>query len=652
MMSRKTEHETGKNKSHFRDICDYINDAIFVYDLTERKIIDANRRACEMYGYSYAEITTKGLAELSSESAPYSSKKAAEIINNAASGEHQLFEWHAKDKNGRLFWVEISLRLASVGEQKRIIAIVRDITERKKAEETINKLNKSLESRLIALTQPVGDVSNIQLADLFNMDELQKIQDAFADATGVASIITDIDGKPITKPSNFCRLCNEVIRKTKKGLLNCYCSDAELGRMHKEGPIMQRCLSGGLWDAGTSICVGERHIANWLIGQILEEPVDEKSMIAYAHEIGADENVFKEALSEVTRMPLNRFKKVTNALYLIANQLSKLAIQNVQQAQFITERKKIEKDLRQREAELRLIIDLVPHLMFVKDRQGKLLLVNKAFANAFNSTVNEMQGKLLSSIHKNPDEVKLYQKSDNEVIETGKSKFIPEEPFTDIFGKAHVIQTAKIPYKTLDGKICGALGIAIDITEQKRAEEDKKAFYRLTILNATDGKLEICDANDVNSIIKKAKICIDIEKAQDAMDARRIIKEALLKYGLDEDVLCAFMIAIGEAIANALKHAAKGKVYAGRIQNEIMVAVEDKGPGIESLILPGAVLRRGFSTKPSMGFGYSIMLDTADRIMLKTDSTGTTVVLIKNLKNKRQELSIYPDTWGNISDTI
>ncbi|MDO8312835.1 MAG: PocR ligand-binding domain-containing protein, partial [Sideroxyarcus sp.] len=253
--------------------------------------------------------------------------------------EHRIIR-----KDGKTRWVNdttILFKDAS-GNLLSYDGVIKDITERKRTEGTIRALNETLESRLLALTQPVGEVSNIQLNDLFNIDELQKIQDAFALATGVASIITDRQGIPITKPSNFCRLCEHIIRKTEKGLLNCYHSDAILGRMNPKEPILQRCLSGGLWDAGTSIYVGDQHIANWLIGQVLEEPVDEESMLAYAGEIGADEEEFRKALSQVTRMPLKQFEEITNALYLIANQLSKLAIQNVQQARFITERKRVE----------------------------------------------------------------------------------------------------------------------------------------------------------------------------------------------------------------------------------------------------------------------------------------------------------------------
>ncbi|NPD87032.1 GHKL domain-containing protein [Lentimicrobium sp. L6] len=170
---------------------------------------------------------------------------------------------------------------------------------------------------------------NIEFTDLIDIETIQRFQDSFSDATGVASVITKPDGTPITKPSNFCSLCL-LIRKTKKGLSNCYNSDAVIGRQNQEGPIYQKCLSGGLWDGGASISVDGKHIANWLIGQVLNKDSDEKRILKYAKEIGADENEFKNELQKVTRMPLEQFKKVVNSLFIFANELSDKAYQNLQ----------------------------------------------------------------------------------------------------------------------------------------------------------------------------------------------------------------------------------------------------------------------------------------------------------------------------------
>lgn len=204
-----------------------------------------------------------------------------------------------------------------------------------------------------AKTQPPHESgSGLELEDLVDVGTLQAIQDAFARATGVASIITRPDGRPITRPSCFCRLCSEIIRATPKGLANCIASDAIIGRSDPDGPTIQHCLSGGLWDGGASITVGDRHLANWLVGQVLDETVDQDRMMAYAREIGADEDDFRGALAEVTRMPLAQFEEVCHALFLIANQLSTLAYHNSELRQEIRERKRAETRLNQANEEL------------------------------------------------------------------------------------------------------------------------------------------------------------------------------------------------------------------------------------------------------------------------------------------------------------
>ncbi|OQX22394.1 MAG: hypothetical protein BWK80_30605 [Desulfobacteraceae bacterium IS3] len=169
-----------------------------------------------------------------------------------------------------------------------------------------------------------------EFADIFDMEEIQQIQDAFAHAANVASIITAPDGIPITKPSNYCRLCRKIIQKTGRGFQNCMKSTALIGAVSKEGrAVVQPCLSQGLWDGGTGIYFGDRHIATWLIGQVRTEDSDTESIVKYAKVIGADEKEFREALEEVPVMPAEQFAIVAQTLFLTAQMLSRLAFQNV-----------------------------------------------------------------------------------------------------------------------------------------------------------------------------------------------------------------------------------------------------------------------------------------------------------------------------------
>lgn len=191
-----------------------------------------------------------------------------------------------------------------------------------------------------------------ELTDLFEIEELQRLQDQFAIATGVASVITSPDGTPITSPSNFRGLCKNIIRNTPLGLKQCYTSDAQIGKYCHTGPTVQRCLSAGLWDAGAGISVGGRHIANWLIGQVRDASQTAEEICLFARQIGADEAVVSAAFDDVPIMSREQFANIANFLFTAAEQLSKLAFQNLVQTRQIFEQKASEEKQRRINREL------------------------------------------------------------------------------------------------------------------------------------------------------------------------------------------------------------------------------------------------------------------------------------------------------------
>lgn len=258
-----------------------------------------------------------------------SSEKAERMITQALKNGSAHFDWIHRCADGSALWVEVTLTHLPLNGKDYLYVLWHDASERRRLQEIIDR-------RLQAVSAANdGQCDNISFYDLFDVEYIQKIQDAFSEATGVASLITLPDGTPVTRPSKFCRLCMDIIRKTEKGYKNCCHSDGVIGRYNPDGPIIQPCLSGGLWDAGSSIMVGGRHVASWLIGQVRNEALDEEKMLAYADEIGADPVEFASALKEVPVMSRERFEKVCNALYLFASELSQKAYLNLQQARTI-----------------------------------------------------------------------------------------------------------------------------------------------------------------------------------------------------------------------------------------------------------------------------------------------------------------------------
>lgn len=225
------------------------------------------------------------------------------------------------------------------------------------SDEEFSNLIQELENLKRPIVAEYQETANITLCDLFDVEQLQRIQDSFAKATNVASIITHPDGVPVTKPSNFCRLCN-VIRKTEKGRTNCFCSDAVIGQQNPEGPNIRPCLSGGLWDAGASISVGGKHIGNWLLGQVKNELISEENLFRYASEIGANEEEFRRELQAVPIMSIEHFRDIANLGFILANELSREAYQNLQQSRHIAERKSAEIALRDSRNRLKLLLEI------------------------------------------------------------------------------------------------------------------------------------------------------------------------------------------------------------------------------------------------------------------------------------------------------
>ena len=337
----------------------------------------------------------------------------------------------------------------------------------------------------------------IRFSDIFNLDAIQHIQDLFADATGVASIITNPDGSPITHPSNFCRLCNEIIRKTDTGLLNCFKSDAEIGRPNPKGPVIQPCLSGGLWDAGASIIVGGKHIANWLIGQVKNEELDHNQMLQYAKEIGADRNDFMKALEDVPVMSKEKFVKVAHMLFAFANEISSKAYQNSQLIHSNLERKQDLETLDKEQYLMRTLMDNLPDHIYFKDLESRFIRVNIAQSkflglNDCDKAIGKSDYDFFTEAH-----ARMAYDDEQTIIQTGQS-MTKEERLVLANSPDSWVYATKLPIRNKEGKIIGTFGISREITERKLAEEEIKLKNELLqTINAEKDKFFSILAHDL-----------------------------------------------------------------------------------------------------------------------------------------------------------
>lgn len=331
-------------------------------------------------------------------------------------GKYSLI-YRLLNASGEYRWLQDvgSPRFNSSGDFIGYIGHSLDITELKRMQDAVEK-------RIIALTRPLSDMRTVLFDELFDIDTIQLIQDDFAAATGVASLIVHPDGRPITKPSNFTRLCSNIIRKTDKGNTKCSKSDALFGVPNVNGPVIQPCFSCGLWDAGASITVGGIHIASWLVGQVRDHTQTEEAALAYALEIGADPVDFIKAFREVPVMDQQKFKFIAQSVFTLANQLSTSAFQNVQQARLIAERLQAQEKLSESESQFRNFFESAPDAMFIAESDsGKIIDANPAA-----SKLMLMPRETIIGLHQS----ELHPGYDSEKADTPSVHLLPKVQFS------------------------------------------------------------------------------------------------------------------------------------------------------------------------------------------------------------------------------
>ncbi|TKB32829.1 MAG: PAS domain S-box protein, partial [Nitrospira sp.] len=147
----------------------------------------------------------------------------------------------------------------------------------------------------------------------------------------------------------------------------------------------------------------------------------------------------------------------------------------------ITERKQAEEALREKHALLSTIMDATADIIFVKDLQGRYLHMNLAGARAVGMSVEEVVGKDDDAIWP-ADLAACCKEADGKILASGIAQTIEES--TAIDGRRITYLTTKAPYRDATGRMIGIIGVAHDISQIKRSEEEIRqshAFLRQVI---------------------------------------------------------------------------------------------------------------------------------------------------------------------------
>lgn len=209
----------------------------------------------------------------------------------------------------------------------------------------------------------------LSIEDVVDISFLQRIQDKFATAMGVAAVTVDRNGKPITESSNFQPICL-AIRSTQSGLARCMKCDADGSlKAYKEGEPQTYLCYGGLMDVAAPIIIDGEYLGGILCGQVVladEQEAFIDGVIERNLPLGFSEEYLRQLAEQIPAITRERLDAAVEMMFVMANHITEMGIANLSKSRLLKqaeEKAKLEEALRH--AQLRALEARVnPHFLF------------------------------------------------------------------------------------------------------------------------------------------------------------------------------------------------------------------------------------------------------------------------------------------------
>jgi len=134
----KTAEDTLKEReTWYTEVYNLSQDSIFIHDIDTGAVLDCNQSVLDWYGCTKEEIIGKQVGHLSVEEEGFTGEKALAFLRSAATEGPQTFLWKIRHKDGNTLWAEVLLNKVTIFDKSYILAHVRDISIRKKAEQAL-----------------------------------------------------------------------------------------------------------------------------------------------------------------------------------------------------------------------------------------------------------------------------------------------------------------------------------------------------------------------------------------------------------------------------------------------------------------------------------------------------------------------------------
>ncbi|MFN8391481.1 MAG: response regulator [Bdellovibrionota bacterium] len=240
----------------------------------------------------------------------------------------------------------------------------------------------------------------------------------------------------------------------------------------------------------------------------------------------------------------------------------------------------------------RRVIDMNPNFIFAKDRNGRYVLGNRALADAYGTTAEQLLGRTDAELRG----LEFAEKSaeDLEVIRSCTQKLNVEEIFTDARGGVRVMQTVRLPMMDDEGTANHVLGVATDVSERKRAEIERERLLKqmqhaqqLESLGVLAGGIAHDFNNLLMAILGSASLIVEELSPRSPLRARV------------ENIIGAGKRA-SELTSQLLAYSGRGQFFLQPL--ELSHVIEDMLPLLRSYVSKNICLEVQFGTRPAMSY--------------------------------------------------
>lgn len=374
-------------------------------------------------------------------------------------------------------------------------------TRRKQGFEAAVELARTDEDRQVmaAIRQIIAEIERDQLAHLRQQTEIKE-----ARVNQIAQLIPVGGLLALVFLVTALFIIHFDITRRKRIEVSLQESEALFRAMFEEAPI-----GIALVDMAGGVLVSNPALQT-MLGYNAQELREMSSFAEFTHpdDVNQDLSLFQELVKGERpsyQMEKRYFRKDGQMVWghLIASLIrdeQKRPLFVVGMVEDITQRKQFEQALAEERNLLRTLIDNLPDLVYVKDTESRLMLVNRASLERGQKTAAELIGKTDFDLHP-PELAAQYYADDQMVIQSGQAILDREEPNIDSAGQLRWFSTTKVPLRDSQGQVIGLVGMSRNITERKQMEEtlrQSEERFALAVQGSNDG---IWEHDMVNNVI-------------------------------------------------------------------------------------------------------------------------------------------------------